>query len=578
MKKLTFFFLLITSLGGNIIPDSGTLLNNHSVGVSGVEAIQPRERNSISVEDRQPSRPTRSSDVRIAVRSFRIFGDLKVFTEEEIQEMLSDFVGESQNMQSLDAALSAINEAYRGKGYLLAHCYFPPQDVTDGHIAIKIVEGVLDPNEGGIKVVGKNLRLDSGKISKIVRASNPSGEPINRKNLERAVLLLSDFPGVKASAKLEPGSEEGTTRVEIETSEGKMLHPWLAINNAGNRYTGSVLAEAGVALKNLTTFGDELILNYRKSLSDGAFDLGSLDYSGMLSSTGLKVGIRATRMVYELGKDFEILDAKGTANILSLYSDYPIIRSARTNLKAHASFDFAAFEDETVGIQLNESQIQTVRIGLSGDTVDLVGESGYTFGVLKLHLGEVDIKNPIAELLDQSPTGAHKQGNFKKLTFSAKRIQRMTPEILLVARISGQWADRNLDSSEKIHLGGLNGVRAYSASEGAGSSGVKLSTEAQYLFARGHRWLGDVRASVFYDWGRVRQYEDRYQIPLQTPNSYSLSGWGVALNFGKANAFQTYLAYSQRIGDNPGADPLTGYDADGTKKTNRFWFSVRISF
>ena len=57
----------------------------------------------------------------------------------------------------------------------------------------------------------------------------------------------------------------------------------------------------------------------------------------------------------------------------------------------------------------------------------------------------------------------------------------MTDRVSLYAAINGQFASKNLDISEKMGLGGANGVRAYPEGEAYGDQGYVLNLEARCL-------------------------------------------------------------------------------------------------
>ena len=58
------------------------------------------------------------------------------------------------------------------------------------------------------------------------------------------------------------------------------------------------------------------------------------------------------------------------------------------------------------------------------------------------------------------------QGRLHKLNPSLVRLQRLTDRFY--TQLQGQWADGNLDSSEKIRLDDAYGLRAYAQGEASG--------------------------------------------------------------------------------------------------------------
>ena len=75
--------------------------------------------------------------------------------------------------------------------------------------------------------------------------------------LERGLLLLNDLPGISAQAKLDPGSEPGTTRLSVDVTEGPLISGSAWADNFGNRYTGAERLNAQVNWNNPSGAGDQ---------------------------------------------------------------------------------------------------------------------------------------------------------------------------------------------------------------------------------------------------------------------------------------------------------------------------------
>ena len=135
---------------------------------------------------------------------------------------------------------------------------------------------------------------------------------------------------------------------------------------------------------------------------------------------------------------------------------------------------------------------------------------------------------------------------------SISRQQGLTGKLSLSAQLRGQWANKNLDSSEKFSLGGASGVRAYPSGEAYGDSGWLGSVELRYAV------LPQMAASMFYDAGAVRVNAKPY---LLTSNERSLSGVGIGLA-GAYDAFDWRMTLAWRNGEPSTSEP---------DKKPRFW-------
>ena len=179
--------------------------------------------------------------------------------------------------------------------------------------------------------------------------------------------------------------------------------------------------------------------------------------------------------------------------------------------------------------------------------------------------------------LDGSPTAAsdavtlHSAGAFSKLNYSLSREQSMWPSWTAALRLNGQLASKNLDSSEKLFLGGADAVRAFPAGESGGSDGQLLSAELHWLSARGMEW------SAFYDWGQVQvnHYNDFSGAPAL--NQLRDEGYGLGWQWQPLAGLVLKASWARRSAPNPNPG-AGGADQDGTLVLDRYWFSVTQYF
>jgi hemolysin activation/secretion protein len=105
--------------------------------------------------------------------------------------------------------------------------------------------------------------------------------------------------------------------------------------------------------------------------------------------------------------------------------------------------------------------------------------------------------------------------------------QNLSEDKRWVGKVSwrAQKAFQNVDSYNQISLGGVNGIRAYTTSDGVGDEGVQVS------FDLTHQFSNAMYAGVLYDVGVVRQ--NIKAVSGVKPAPYSLSGAGVQLGGNK---------------------------------------------
>ena len=152
--------------------------------------------------------------------------------------------------------------------------------------------------------------------------------------------------------------------------------------------------------------------------------------------------------------------------------------------------------------------------------------------------------------------------------------------VLHKGKVIGIHGDENLDSSEKLFLGGVNGVRAYPANEVGGASG--------YVAAFGLRQRLDhgFTLSGFVDWGRVNVCHNMLDVCLKNAASgaggqelatQALHGQGLSLIWQTEPGLDFSVTWSRRRGQHPNSD-ANGLDSDQTRVINRMWLSATVRF
>jgi hemolysin activation/secretion protein len=163
-------------------------------------------------------------------------------------------------------------------------------------------------------------------------------------------------------------------------------------DNGGNPYTGVYRLGATVNFNEPLGIGDVLSARILGSTTGGLF-YGRLSYQAQVEDA--TVGVAYTAFQYRLGRQFAVLNARGSEQIVSLYGSYPLIRSYDNNLYALLGFDYRSFHD-TIGATstIADKQAWVMMPGISGDCHDMFGGGGWTSYSLIASFGSLDIQSP----------------------------------------------------------------------------------------------------------------------------------------------------------------------------------------
>jgi hemolysin activation/secretion protein len=264
-----------------------------------------------------------------------------------------------------------------------------------------------------------------------------------------------------------------------------------------------------------------------------------------IQNSGYKFGFSKAYLDYQLGNSFSSLGASGNIEINSLYTSYSIIRSRRKNLYLQISLDEKNAHDNVSSTSYeSRKNIKTRSITISGDLKDnfwIDGQSSFSFTLLN---GTLNLLSPDVSQTDAG--SAQTNGSYSKANLNLARIEALTAQTSIRASITAQWASKNLDATEKLILGGMTGIRAYPAGEGAGDEGYIASIETQSDI---HRWQenfpGYMQYGFFVDAGEIKISHNPW---LTTANSRKLAAGGFSLHwYHPENKIDLKLSVAQKL-------------------------------
>ena len=519
-------------------PDAGNILKNTQESESKAPVAPPP---SITVQEGVEQPPAVGGQT-VTVTRFHITGQ-DVFQENQLTALLSDSLGKELTLAELNQRVGRISQYFRDRGYLVARAFLPAQESKDGEITIEVVVGKYGQID-----IRNHSRLLASYIQGVVSPLK-SGDTIRQEKLERVLLLLSDTSGISLKSTMAPGKEPGTSDLILEVRDTASVTGQVYSDNWGNRFTGSTRAGVNITLNNLDKIGDSVSLG--GLYAGSGMNNWSADYCIATGHNGARLGASYSRVSYLLGEDYGSLDASGIAKTTSLYETYPLLRSRSANLNIRLGYDHKDLSDQITSSN-SQKQGNVVSLGLSGDSSDSTrdGITGFDFTVSNGHLS---LNSADAVTNDAS---AQTSGRYTKATLSLQRQKYLTSRLSYSLSLTSQLASKNLDSSEKLFLGGASGVRAYPQGEASGDSG--------YLFTGELRWnmpSPQFQLAAFLDNGHVTLNKSPWDT--SATNSRSLTGGGLGLIFSRSNEYSLRVDYAWKIS--------SASAQSDTDKSGRLW-------
>ena len=550
----------MTAAGAQTPPSAGSLQQQIERDQQGA---QPRPQAQPSGKAAPEAPPVGQT---VTVRSFKFKGNT-LLPSEELSAALAGLVGRPLDFGRLQSSAALVSDYYRSKGWVV-QAYLPEQDIGKGEVTIAIVEAVF----GQARITGQPAkRLDSQTVLDIFARQQQSGKFLSMNALERALLLADDLPGVAVSGTLTAGQQNGQTDLLVQLADEPWLSGNISLDNTGAVSTGSLRSQAAISLSSPSGRGDAANLSL---MSAQGTRYGRLGYSLPLGSDGWRIGLNASRLDYELiSEAYKSLNASGNSSTTGLELSYPLLRSRALNVSATLSADKKKYFNVSGGATSSAYRNVPVSLGVNASSFDALGGGGANALSAVFTEGKLNLSGSPTEASDASTTRT--AGTYTKLRYALSRQQQLSADVSLYGALSGQWAGKNLDSSEKFYLGGSSGVRAYPSSEGGGSTGQMLNVELRWQLPQGMNLVG------FYDHGRVTQNVDNDFTGAPLVNRFALKGAGLAMGWRHGSGVSLQATYARRIGRNPNAittDVNRGADQDGTLHRDRFWLTASVAF
>ena len=498
-------------------------------------------------------------------KAFKFEGN-KVYSNQRLQQLLTTAVPQVQDVADLQKAADSVAQLYQKDG-VLARVDLLPQDLTEGIVVITITEGRF----AGAKLETPNSpKLPADYLVKLVETAQPKDEAVRMSQLDRATLLLGEVPGVKANMRLRSGDKEGETEALIQVSEGKDWDGQVSWDNAGPVSTG--FNRMSTQLNRYGALGRADISSMQYMHSDGT-DYLRLSHSEPLGYWGSRWGVNTSFSRYKVvTDDYLALNPQGPSNSVGLDMTLPLLRSRSTSASMQVAFDRRFFRNTTnVGVS-SDYFMDSITTSLQATRSDEWMGGGENNMGAQITRGLVNLAGSPNESNDALSTMT--AGRFTKLRLNFNRQQSLSPTTQLVGSYQMQMASKNLDGSEKFSLGGMQGVRAYPASEANGNAAQLTTVEYQKTL----EWQQHpFKLSAFIDTGRVSKLKFNTGTGI---NTYSLQGAGLWVGSSVPNRLgqaQWRMTWAHRIGSNPAAQ-ANGLDLDGTLHNDRFWLSVIQQF
>jgi hemolysin activation/secretion protein len=438
-----------------------------------------------------------SGQARILVQHIRLSGNT-IFSEAELARITANYENREISAEELQALRRQLTLLYVERGYVNSGALIPDQQVKDGEITIRLIEGRLT----GVTVSG-NQRLRTAYISE--RLTRGLTTPLDMNELGANVLALHDGPVIRrVKARLQPGDTLGQAVLNAEIEEQP---PWqLRFQFANDRSPslGGERLEAKVAHHNLTGWGDTL--EVQGGLTEGLHDLQT-SYSRPLNAADTTVKVWFGDSEAEVVEaPFQTLDISSTTETYGLSLEHPLFKTTAKEWRGGGGLGHRRGEtfllDEPFSFSpgAQDGVVEVTVLRLSQDFS--IRQHSRVLACRQLFSFGVDSLGTTAE--------GGPDENFLVSLSQAQWVERLGPHgVQILSKADLQLATEPLLYLEKIAMGGDSTVRGYRENLLSRDNGATASVELRWPIGRvplvglsREADDGTVQLAPFVDWGR----------------------------------------------------------------------------
>lgn len=459
--------------------------------------------------------PDQARQIRFVLRGVTING-ATVYTPEQLSAHYQNLIGREVSLLEVYGVANAITARYRNDGFVLSQAVVPQQQIRGGVVQITVVEGRIN----------RVIIRDAGKLASahyILRYAErlKGSQPLKQQELERYLLLINDFPGMRVSGVLAPSDVPGAADLILEITY-KRFDAYASLDNRGSRFLGPYQAEVSGAFNGLVDVGDRILYRYVVTLfQPRELQFHEARYQIPIFDQGTIFEVWGNYARTRPGFTLRALDIEGQSYSWNLRVRHPIMRTRAMNLWVYGGFDWRNSENDLVGTTLSDDRLRVVRYGVTFEAVDQF--QGVNFV-------EVQVSHGLDILGARGDSREFGRTNFTKVVLEFQRNQQIWGPVSGFFQFIGQYAGTQLLAPEEFGLGGRTFGRAFDPSEKTGDHGFAVAAELRYTLDQFQLPQLDIPVSLqfygFGDWGRV------YHIDSNTRRLFeSLASAGVGLRF-----------------------------------------------
>ena len=477
---------------------------------------------------------------------------------EKIERAVYPFVGPDKTIHDVESAQKSLEALYRDAGYPTVVVDLPEQEVSDGIVRLKVVQGTVSR----VRVTGSRY-FSPGRIRNEMPAVAQGEVPYLPAMQEQIKQLNQASQDRTVTPIFRPGRTPGTVEVELRVKDELPLHADVELNNRYSKDTTKLRTSATLRYANLWQREHSASLTYQTAPQKPS------EVRALAGTYVIPLESGDALAAYAVDSKSNV----ATAGALSVLGNSRIYgaRYVKSLPEQKGYYHSATFGMDYKNVDQNVSPDG------GGGEVDTPVDYTQFLAQYRATLMEQRSKLSFGFSANFAPRGmGNSESEFENARYKAKPnylyagafgdyTRDFDIGMQLRFAIDSQLSDSPLVDNEEFKAGGADSVRGYYESQVLGDDGITINAELYSpSYASLLPYVSDLRFIAFYDYSRVRVLQ-----PLPGQESrFTLDSTGVGLRLKGDQGLAASLDWAWPLHDNDGVD----------KGDSRALFSVNYGF
>jgi hemolysin activation/secretion protein len=401
------------------------------------------------------------SELRFFINKIQLEG-MKILPESEFLPLLQAYEKKESSLGELNEVAREITAKYNKKGYITSLAYIPPQEIKDGILIIRIIEGTV-----GEQRVQDNRFFRRKQI--LSYSTLEPGEVVNVGKIQKVLTRLNENPDREVNASLVAGKEAGTSDIIFKVKDKLPIHGSLSYDNLGTPSSGKKRFGVTLVDNNLTSLDDSLAVG---TLFGQFFGFVFAQYSLPIPRTHTKW---VSGFVHGQVHPQKTLKPFGVSSISQTYYsriEQPLIETSQFAMKMNVGMEFKEGRTMLNSGTFKRERLRLIRFGPKFTLGDRGGTTEFENDFYKS-------VNGLGAAIYEEP-GASRQGvqpAFFQYRGQITRFQKMPFKTQSLIKLQFQHSSRKLPSQQEMYFGGADSIRGYPEADYLADTGIILNFE-----------------------------------------------------------------------------------------------------